>query len=237
MPSTPCSRASRRRATPRTNSRLALALAVGLAASLPPAGVRAGADAGGGGRKLGPTADPEFEPVLRGIESRLPAYDAAVESSLRIPVQTIELGLSNKMYHCWKLRLTGGHGRQTRGVMENLRSVQSAMKERLGALTQELAAYTAAPKPDLDARRRILAVRDDLDGLLRRYDTLIALGRRNGFLQSSDGGIFGERQTISPRLLKDDYTMVHDDTVPGCGPSSQPAEGGRGGNPGGPSGV
>jgi len=234
MPSIPCSRASWRKATLKTCSRrLLLALAAALAAPAPAA--RAGVDAGGGGRRLDIPADPGFEPALRELEARLPAYDVALEATLRVPAQVIDLGPSAKMYHCWKLRLTGEHGRQVRGVMENLRSVQSVMKELVGKLTLELASYAASPKPDPEARRRILLLRESLDSLLTRYDTLVALGKRNGFLAASEGGIFGERQAVSPRLHKDDYSMVFDDTVTGCGQGAAPA--GKGGNLREPSGV
>jgi hypothetical protein len=235
MPSTPCSRASWRKATSRTNSlRLLLALAAVLAA--PATDARARTDAQPG-RKLDIPADPGFEPALRELESRMPAYDAAIEASLRVPSQVIDLGPSAKMYHCWKLRLTGEHGKQVRRVMEDLRSVQTVMKELVGKLTLELAAYAASPKPDQEARRRILLLRESLDSLVTRYDTLVALGKRNGFLEASDGGFFGEHQTVSPRLHKDDYSMVFDDTVSGCGPGGGSPQPGGNGNLSEPSGV
>ena len=73
------------------------------------------------------SADPLFEPILRGIESRMPAYEAVEDTDIRVPAPTIELGLSTKRYRCWKLRLTGANGKRARELLMRLKSVQEAL--------------------------------------------------------------------------------------------------------------
>ena len=88
------------------------ALAAAVLLALPSAPLAARSAPEGQGRTLSAPDDPAFEPVLREIEAALPAFDAASRASLRVPSKNIDLGPSARMYRCWKLRLTGDHGKQ-----------------------------------------------------------------------------------------------------------------------------
>ena len=116
----------------------------------------AGGSPSGSGRGLQGPADPSFKPVLERLEQRMPAYEAVEAASIQVPARSIELGLNAKMYRCWKLKLTGDHGRQALAVFERLRSAQDALKDLKGRLSKDLVEYAAAPKPDPELQGRIL---------------------------------------------------------------------------------
>ncbi|MBI2362673.1 MAG: hypothetical protein HYV15_04755 [Elusimicrobia bacterium] len=186
-----------------------LALALGAAAW-------AGGSPSGAGRGLSGPSDPAFNPVLERLERRLPAYEAVEAASVQVPARTIELGLNAKMYRCWKLKLTGDHGRQALAVFERLRSAQEALKDLKGRLSKDLVEYAAAPKPDPELQGRIREAEKGLDSLLDAFEKSLEAAARNGLLKSSDGVLGAGRRTLSPLMTKDDYTMVRDEESPEC---------------------
>lgn len=179
-----------------------------------PAGARSGPRGGSGIPRA--SADPLFEPILRGIESRMPAYEAVENTDIRVPAPTIQLGLSTKRYRCWKLRLTGGNGKQARQLLKRLKSVQDALTNLRAELSKNVVLHTTSSRPDPAVRRLILKQRSELEGLVQRYDSLIEIGTRNKIIDTTQETLFGASRSVTPRLRDDDYTMVHDESVPGC---------------------
>ncbi len=176
----------------------------------------AGGSPSGGGRGPQGPADPVFEPTLRRVEERMPAYEAVEAASIQVPARSIELGLNAKMYRCWKLRLTGDHGRQALGVFERLRSIQDTLKDLKERLSKDLLAYAASPRPDAELQKRILESQQGLDSLVESFDKALGAAERNALLKDSDKGLLGGRRTLSPRMTKDDYTMARDEDSPEC---------------------
>ncbi|MFA5138554.1 MAG: hypothetical protein WC728_04910 [Elusimicrobiota bacterium] len=171
--------------------------------------------------------DAVFDPVLRGIELKMPEYLAIEESGVRVPAETIELGQSSEQYRCWRLRLTGGHGKQARSLLERLSSLQTHLKDLRANLLRDMARYEGAPKPNPDLESRVASQKAALDELAARFNDLVKLGTRTGFLVESENALLGGKRRLSPVIRKEDYTMVHDASAPGC-PPKEP-----GGNPGG----
>lgn len=176
----------------------------------------AGGSPSGSGRGLTGPADPSFKPVLERLEKRMSAYEAVEAASVQVPARTIELGLNAKMYRCWKLKLTGDHGRQALAVFERLRSAQDALKDLKGRLSKDLVEYAASPKPDPELQGRILDAEKGLDSLLDAFEKSLEAASRNGLLKSSDGILSAGRRTLSPLMTKDDYTMARDEESPEC---------------------
>ena len=65
-------------------------------------------------------------------------------------------------------------------------------------------------------RKLILKQRSDLEGLVQRYESLVAIGRRDKIIDTAQQTLFGAGSSVTPRLRDDDYTMVYDESVPGC---------------------
>lgn len=191
-------------------------LAAGLLMLALAAPAHARSDPAGGGRAAAGPVDPAFEPVLRKIETKMPAYDEVAGTMIRVPARTIELGPSARMYRCWKLRLTGDHGKQALRVFERLHSVQSAVKDLKEKLAKDLIRYAGSPKPHAELQKRIEEQNEQLGALLTSYRKLIRLGTRNGLLKHSDREMFSGRRSVTPRLKDDDYTMVYDEANPEC---------------------
>ena len=187
--------------------RLLLALAVS---------VWAGANPAGGGRGLTGPADPAFDPVLRRVSDHMPAWEAVESASVQVPARVIELGLNAKMYRCWKLRLTGDHGRKALTVFERLRSIQDTLKDLKARLSQDLVRYAAAPKPDAELQKRIAEAQMGLDSLADSFEKSLESAVRNALLKPSGQGLSGARRQLSPLMTKDDYTMVRDEETPEC---------------------
>ncbi|MBI3300083.1 MAG: hypothetical protein HYZ75_18100 [Elusimicrobia bacterium] len=190
-------------------SRAALLLALSAAAW-------AGGSPSGAGRGLSGPADAAFDPVLRRLERRMEAYETIETASIQVPARTIELGLNVKLYRCWKLKLTGDHGRQTLAVFERLRSAQDALKDLKERLAKDLVAYAAAPKPETELQKRIVESQKGLDALVDAFDNALEAAERNGLLKSADKALAGGRRVISPKMTKDDYTMARDEESPEC---------------------
>ena len=174
----------------------------------------AGAGPAGGGRSLSGPADAAFDPVLRRVETRMPVWEAVEAASVQVPARVIELGLNAKMYRCWKLRLTGDHGRKALAVFERLRSVQDALKDLKGRLAQDLVRYAASPKPDAELQKRVAEAQLGLDSLTDSFEKTYDSAERNGLLKPA--GLSGGRRALSPSMTKDDYTMVRDEELPEC---------------------
>ncbi|PCI38278.1 MAG: hypothetical protein COB53_04990 [Elusimicrobia bacterium] len=167
-------------------------------------------------RTLTNPADPEFEPVLQEIGAQMPELEAAAAAAVKIPARAIELGPRARMYKCWRLRLTGDHGKKAARVFERLHSVQAALRDQKSKLTKDLLLYSAAVNPTADQRERIQARHRSLSSLLESYNQLIALGLKSKLLKISESGFFSDRQMIIPLLKENDYTMVYDDGAPDC---------------------
>ncbi|OGR57877.1 MAG: hypothetical protein A2X36_07385 [Elusimicrobia bacterium GWA2_69_24] len=180
-------------------------------------------DPGGGGRALAAGADPVFEPVLRDIEARLPLYSGAEAAVIRVPARSIDLGPSSKLYRCWKLRLTGDHGKQAYDVLSRLVSLQSALKDLREKLAVDLVAYAGAAKPDPALQKQIQSRQQELERIYTTYQKLLSLGDRNGLLKIADNEMFSGRRAVSPRLKDSDYTMAYDDATPECQKKPTPA--------------
>lgn len=204
--------------------RLAALLLAAAALSGPPGAFSLGREPA---REAAPPADAVFDPVLRGIELRMPDYVAVEECGVRVPAETLELGESSEQYRCWRLRLTGAHGRQSRGLLERLASVQAHLKGLRANLLRDMARYEGTPKPNPDMESRIASQKAALDELVARFNDLAALGTRTGLLAESENALLGGRRRVSPVIDKEDYTMVYDASAPGC-PPREPD-----GNPGG----
>jgi len=179
-----------------------------------PAGART--DAVGGGRSIQASTDPTFDPVLRDIEGRMPSYEEIETTNLRVPMRTIELGPSAKLYRCWKLRLTGDHGQQALSVLERLSSIQGGLKELREKLAKDLVSYAGSGKPDAELKKRIRTRHGELDQLMATYRKLLRLGEKHGLLKVSEREPFSGHRSVSPKLKDDDYTMVFDETNPEC---------------------
>ncbi len=179
----------------------------------------AGTEPDGQGRTtqaLTSPSDPAFTPVLREIEKRMPALNAAAAVSIQVPARAIELGPRARMYKCWRLRLTGDHGKKAVRVFERLHSVQAALRDQKAKLTKDLLLYEASPKPDPHLPARIRARHRSLGSLLESYDQLVALGIKSELLKLSGKTFRNGRRMIAPILREDDYTMVYDDGAPDC---------------------
>lgn len=185
-----------------------------------PSLLSAGSDPSGAGRLPRVPADPAMEPLLSALELRTPDYEAVEATALQPPLKTISLGLSTKLYQCWKLRLLGGHGLQASAVMERLKSLQTAMKNERTELLKDLASYAAARKPDPSSRARIEARAGILSDLLSAYRSAEEAGLRNGLIEAARGW-FGGGVKVTPLLSEKDYVMTYDDSVPQC-PSEKP---------------
>ena len=186
-----------------------------LALFLAPALLFAGADPSGAGRLPQVPADPAMEPLLIVLERRTPDYEAVEKTALQPPKKTISLGLSTKLYQCWKLRLMGGHGLQAFAVMERLKSLQTALRNERSELLKDLASYAAAQKPDPSSRARIEARAGSLADLLSAYRSAEEAGLRNGLIQAAKSWLGGGVK-VTPRLSENDYVMTYDDSVPEC---------------------
>lgn len=173
----------------------------------------AGADPSGGGRAPAGPADPAFDPVLRRVAERMPAWEAVEAAAVQVPARTIELGMSAKMYRCWKLKLTGDHGQKALAVFERLRQVQDTLKDLKARLSQDLVRYAASPKPDAELQRRIAEAQQGLDSLTDSFGKTLDSAQRNGLIKP---GAAAGRRTLSPLMTKDDYTMVKDEESPEC---------------------
>ena len=182
---------------------------------LAPALLFAGADPSGAGRLPQVPADPAMEPLLIVLERRTPDYEAVEKTALQPPKKTISLGLSTKLYQCWKLRLMGGHGLQAFAVMERLKSLQTAMRNERSELLKDLASYAAAQKPDPSSRARIEARAGSLADILSAYRSAEEAGLRNGLIQAAKSWLGGGVK-VTPRLSENDYVMTYDDSVPEC---------------------
>ena len=176
----------------------------------------AGGSPSGGGRGLAGPADASFDPVLKRLERRMEVYEAIETASVQVPARSIELGLNSKLYRCWKLKLTGDRGRQTLGAFERLRSAQDALKDLKERLSKDLVAYAAAPKPDAELQARIVESQKGLDSLVDAFQNHLEAAERNGLLKSAEKALSGRRRVVSPRMTKDDYTMVRDEESPEC---------------------
>ena len=179
----------------------------------------AGSEPDGQGRStrtLTAPADPAFEPILREIEARMPKLNSAATASIQVPARAIELGPRARMYRCWRLRLTGDHGKKAVRVFERLHSVQAALRDQKAKLTKDLLLYAAAAEPSPNLPERVRARHRSLGSLLDSYDQLIALGTKSKLLKFSEKGFLSGRQTITPLLKENDYTMVYDDGAPEC---------------------
>lgn len=176
----------------------------------------AGGSPSGAGRGLAGPTDAGFDPVLKRLERRMEVYEAIETASVQVPARTIELGLNAKLYRCWKLKLTGDHGRQTLSAFERLRSAQDALKDLKERLSKDLVAYAAAPKPDAELQARIIESQKGLDSLVDAFQNHLEAAERNGLLKSAEKALSGGRRVISPRMTKDDYTMVRDEESPEC---------------------
>ena len=185
-----------------------------------PALLHAGTDPSSAGRLPQVPADPAMEPLLSVLESRTPDYETVERTVLQPPMKTISLGLSTKLYQCWKLRLMGGHGLQAYAVMERLKSLQTALKNERSELLKDLAAYAEASKPDSHSRSRIEARAGSLADLLSAYRSAEEAGLRNGLISAAKGWLGGGVK-VTPRLSEKDYVITYDDSVPEC-PSEKP---------------
>ncbi|MFH1724419.1 MAG: hypothetical protein ABII00_07335 [Elusimicrobiota bacterium] len=168
--------------------------------------------------QAGTAGDLAFDPVLRDIEAKMPAYEAVEATDIRIPTRSIELGPSSPMYRCWNLVLTGDHGKQALGVFERLRSVHSALKDLRGKLAKDLLLYATSRRGDPEMQGRIMTQHQALESLFTSYRQIVQLGERNGLLKASRRGIFSWRRTVAPTLRDDDYTMVYAESDPSCPP-------------------
>lgn len=168
-----------------------------------------------------PNSPESSDSALDAVASRLPAYAALASTDIQVPAPSIALGASSKAYLCWKLQLTGAHGRQVRTVMERLRSIRDAAAGLRDTLSRDLLLHASgAGGPAL--RERILAQDASLDSLRVSYENLLQAGLRGGLLKVSERGLLREGGSVTARLRKDDYTMVHDESQPGCPPTRPP---------------
>ncbi|MDE2293189.1 MAG: hypothetical protein KGL53_13995 [Elusimicrobia bacterium] len=176
----------------------------------------AGASPSGEGRGPQTPVDAAMAPVLAHVEARMPDYDAVADAEVQVPARTIALGLNSRMYRCWRLELTGDHGRQALEVFERLRSQQDALKDLKERLAKDVVAYTAAPKPEPDLAKAVSDETSQLDGLVEAFDKTVEAAARAKLLKSTQGGLLSGQRTYSPVMTKDDYTMVRDEASPEC---------------------
>lgn len=176
----------------------------------------AGGSPSGAGRGLPSPNDASFDPVLKRLERRMEVYEAIETASVQVPARSIELGLNAKLYRCWKLRLTGEHGRQVLSAFERLRSAQEALKDLKERLSKDLVAYAAAPKPSAELQKLIIESQTSLDSLVDAFENHLEAAERNGLLKSTGKALAAGRRMILPRMTKDDYTMARDEESPEC---------------------
>ncbi len=161
-------------------------------------------------------ADPAMEPLLNAIKKRMPRLDSVTAAHIQVPARAIELGSRSRMYRCWRLRLTGDHGKKAVRVFERLHSVQAALRDQRAKLTKDLLLYTEGSEPTPGLADRIRARSRSLDSLLESYDQLIAVGLKSKLLKKNEKSFISGRSTILPILKENDYTMVYDDGSPEC---------------------
>ncbi len=150
------------------------------------------------------------------IEARLPAYEAVAAILIQAPAHSIQMGLSEEIYRCWELRMTGDHGRMTLRLFERLLWLHQMIQDRTAKLRGELAEYKASQTSDPDVEARLWEHGFWLDSLIAAYDQSVRLGEREGLLRVRDASFLSLRRTVSPRLYQGDYTMVYDEAAPSC---------------------
>lgn len=182
-----------------------LAWALGVA----PAGANSGPPPGPAA-----AADPAFAAVLREVEERRARYEALEAVEVRLPQAALELGLSARMYRCWRLRLTGAKGRQARAFLERLASVQAGLRAARSGLAKDLLIYSAAPSTDPSLRERIADGAKTVEAGGASFERLLQSGLRQELVRE-ERGLLG-RRTVAARLQDDDYTMVYDGGAPEC---------------------
>lgn len=173
---------------------------------------------------VAPQARAQLDAAVRQeLRRRLPAYAELAANDVRVPAEVLPLGDQNPAYRCWKLTLTGTHGRRSRELLLRLQSVRDAV----GGLWWQAEADLAAAERDPEAAGRLTRQAAQLSTLAERWRQLMAAGAREGLFRVNEPGLFRKRRTVGPELRKEDYTMVYDDAVEGCPP--RPATGKIGG--------
>ncbi|MFA6092409.1 MAG: hypothetical protein WCU88_07515 [Elusimicrobiota bacterium] len=160
--------------------------------------------------------DPESARLLTELEAQWPAAEDVEKSSLRVPSKTLSLGVSNPLYRCWQLSLTGERALQILGLLERLKALQDSVRTAKKDLLKEASLYAA--QPGAEALSRVRARSNSLKGLLAAYKALLESGRRMELLKVSEPSSFTEHLSVSGALREEDYVMSYDDALPECPP-------------------
>jgi hypothetical protein len=160
--------------------------------------------------------------VLKHIEASKTLYEEVESTDIQAPYPTISLGLSTKLYQCWKLQLTSEHGKQVHATMNRLQYLQKEITDLKKNLDKDLQIYKTSPKPNsgLDQKTALIALQSNsLNLLLTEYQKLLDWAVQNNLVRIAEKGLWRARRTISPKLKDDDYTMVYDPLAPECAPN------------------
>lgn len=151
-------------------------------------------------------------------DARLAAYRRIAATDVQVPAEAMDLGPSSDVYRCWRLRLTGERGLRARETLSRLLAVRDAVRRLLAAFEEDLRRReSAAPEALPEIMGRMQATQAGLERLLRHFEELRGDGLRSGLIRDTRRGFFGAGEpAIRPNLDEDAYTMVYDETAPGC---------------------
>lgn len=171
------------------------------------------------------TIAPDFSARLANLRQIVAESAGLAQLHIRVPSESLELGLSSKSYQCWKLELSTARGREVRGLMLRLQSLRSAAAEVRDRLAGGLERYSASPEEK--ARAQLTANGDGLKALLDAFEQLRLSGENAGYLAPSKSvhvlwmGFGGA--ALSPKMEGNDYVMKYDPSHPACSLTPNPS--------------
>jgi hypothetical protein len=174
-----------------------------------------------GSARLPPPVDPAAREAWRDMERKIASAEAVEMAEIQAPPKSMSLGVTTKLYRCWRLQLRGSHGLKVLDAMGRLKSLQDAVKRAKSALQDSMLLYSLSPKPDPKLQADAARKAEEIGEILTAFTALLDSCLRNGLVRESGPALFSRKSAISPLLRDADYVMVYDESIPEC-PSPEP---------------